>query len=263
MKTTIIKTLLISAFLFLGFALVSEEEIVVYMIGDSTMANKPLNDNPERGWGQVLPQFFDSTVRIDNHAKNGRSTKSFRAETLWQPIYENLKEGNYVIIQFGHNDEKKEKPERYSSPEDYKKNLIRYVTETRGQKAIPILCTPIVRRRFDEHNNFYDEHGVYPEVVREVAKEYNVPLLDLHKRSEELVKSLGPEESKKIYLWIEPGVYQSLPEGKQDNTHFSEYGAIEMAKLAIEELKKLDLPLILHIKSEPEQETIDDKDNER
>ena len=226
-----------------GFTQVSDQKVTIYMIGDSTMADKPLDDNPERGWGQMFPMFFDSTVRIENHARNGRSTRSFLAETLWTPVVNKLQPGDYVFIQFGHNDEKPEKVDRYTPPEDYRKNLIRFVTETRERKAEPVLCTPIMRRRFDEQGKFYDEHGVYPDIVRQVAAEYKVPLIDMHRKSEELIVELGPEGSKKIFLWILPGVYKSLPNGREDNTHFSEYGATKMAECAVEGIKGLNLEL--------------------
>lgn len=226
-----------------GFTQVSDQRITIYMIGDSTMANKPLDDNPERGWGQMIPMFFDSTVLIENHARNGRSTRSFLRETLWTPVVNKLQPGDYVFIQFGHNDEKPEKVDRYTPPEDYRKNLIRFVTETRERQAEPVLCTPIMRRRFDEQGKFFDEHGVYPGIVRQIAEEYKVPLIDMHRKSEKLIVDLGPEGSKKIFLWIPPGVYKSLPNGREDNTHFSEYGATKMAECAVEGIKELNLEL--------------------
>jgi len=231
-----------------SIAQISSDRITIYMIGDSTMADKPTEDNPERGWGQLFPLFFDSTVIIENHAKNGRSTRSFLAESLWQPILQKIRPGDYVFIQFGHNDEKKEKVDRYTSPEDYRKNLVKFVTEAQEKKGNPILCTPIVRRRFDENGKFFDEHGVYPDVVREVAARYKVPLIDMHRKSEKLVVGLGPDSSKRAFLWIEPGKYKSLPEGRQDNTHFSEYGATIMAGLAVEGIRELKIPLAEHLK---------------
>jgi len=225
-------------------------QFTIYMIGDSTMADKPTGDNPERGWGQVFPRFFDSTVVIENHARNGRSTRSFLYENRWRLIMGKIRPGDYVFIQFGHNDEKKEKVERYTPPEDYRKNLIKFVTETREKKGYPVLCTPIVRRRFDKEGKFYDEHGVYPGIVREVAAEYEVPLIDMHKESEKLITELGPEASKEIYLWIKPGVYKSLPDGREDNTHFSEYGALKMAGIAVNELIKMKSELAKHLKKE-------------
>ncbi len=220
-----------------------QHPITVYMIGDSTMANKPVEDNPERGWGMMLHEFFDSLVIIDNHAVNGRSTRSFLYENRWQPIVDKLNKGDYVIIQFGHNDESKEKKERYTTPDEYRKNLVRFVNDTRTAKAHPVLCTPIMRRRFDENGQFYDTHGVYPDIVRAVADSLKVPLVDMHHKSEQLIKSMGAEGSKKLFLFIKPGEYASLPEGKEDNTHFSEYGAREMARLFVDGIKELRLPL--------------------
>ncbi len=213
------------------------------MIGDSTMADKPLEDNPERGWGMMLHEFFNNSVIIENHAVNGRSTRSFLNENRWQPIVDKLKKGDYVIIQFGHNDESREKKERYTTPEEYRTNLVRFVNETRAARAFPVLCTPIMRRRFDENGQFYDTHGVYPDIVRKVADSLKVPLVDMHRKSEQLIRSLGAEDSKKVFLFIKPGEYASLPEGKEDNTHFSEYGARMMATLFIEGIRELKLPL--------------------
>jgi lysophospholipase L1-like esterase len=192
--------------------------------------------------------FFDSTVRIENHARNGRSTRSFLRESLWTPVVGSLQAGDYVFIQFGHNDEKPEKVDRYTPPEDYRTNLIRFVTETRERKANPVLCTPIMRRRFDENGKFYDEHGVYPDIVRQVAAEYHVPLIDMHRTSERLIVDLGPEGSKKIFLFIPAGAYKSLPNGREDNTHFSEYGATKMAELAVEGMKELNLDLVKRLR---------------
>lgn len=222
--------------------------ITVYMIGDSTMADKPLDDNPERGWGQLFPRLFDSTVTVENHAMNGRSTRSFLAENRWQPILDKLRPGDYVIIQFGHNDEKPEKTDRYTPPADYRKNLIRFASETLAKKAHPILCTPIVRRRFDKDGKFYDEHGVYPGIVREVARQLDVPLLDMHRRTQDLLVALGPEKSKELFLWIGPGVYKSLPDGRQDNTHFGDYGAKTMAAIAADLLREQASPLAGHLR---------------
>lgn len=219
-------------------------EINVYLIGDSTMADKPVDDNPERGWGQVFQEFFTENVHIHNHARNGRSTKSFIDQGLWQQVLDSLDTGDYVMIQFGHNDQKIKDSTRYTEASgDYRTNLIRYVNETRSKGAIPVLLTPLVRRRFDAQGKFYDTHGAYPQAVRDVAHEMNVALVDAHQLSMNLVQQLGEEDSKEIYLWVEPGQYKRFPEGKQDNTHFSEYGAQEIATLISEDLKNLDLDL--------------------
>jgi len=210
---------------------------VLYLIGDSTMADKEKLYLPERGWGQLLPQLFTNEIIIENHAKNGRSTRSFIYEGRWDSVYNKLHEGDFVIIQFGHNDGSITKTERYATPVEYEYNLRKFIKETRQKKAVPILATSIVRRNFDENNHFTDTHGEYPDIVRKIAADINVPLLDMHKKSMELVSDLGSEKSKELYLHIDPNKYDSLPDGKIDNTHFSNYGALEMAKIAASEIK--------------------------
>ncbi len=227
-----------------------ENTPVIFMIGNSTMANKPYAEgNPEKGWGQILPLYFKEGIKIENHAVNGRSTKSFIVEGRWDTVLSRIKPGDYVIMEFGHNDAKEDDPKRFAAPRtDYKTNLIKFMEETRSKNGIPVLATPIVRRRFDENGKFYDVHGEYPIVVRELAKEYNVPLLDLHKRSEEMLIRFGEERSKLLFLHIEPYEYESLPEGLVDNTHFSAYGAFKICDLAIEEIKKSLPELVKWIK---------------
>jgi DNA sulfur modification protein DndE len=221
-----------------------------FLIGDSTMADKPLEDNPERGWGQLLPVFFDGSVAVRNHAMNGRSTKSFIDEGRWEAVLKALRAGDWVFIQFGHNDEKKEDPTRYAAPQDgYRKNLTRFVEEARGRGARPVLLTPVMRRRFDQEGKFFDTHGEYPDVVRALARELNVPLIDLHKSTQTLIERHGPEGSKKLFLWIKPGEYKSLPQGREDDTHFSEYGAREVAALAVAGIREQKLELARSLKT--------------
>ena len=228
----------------LSFTLYQKADVTIYMIGDSTMANKPLNDNPERGWGQLFPKCFNEKVKIENHACNGRSTKSFINEGRWDSISMKLKKGDYVFIQFGHNDEKIADTTRYAEPHTtYKKNLERFVTECREKGAIPILLTPLMRRRFDDQGNVIDTHGEYPDVVREVAKQQHVLFIDMHKKSEKLIKEYGVEGSKALFLDIKPGVYKSLPKGRTDDTHSSELGATKNAQLAMEGIKELGINL--------------------
>jgi lysophospholipase L1-like esterase len=222
----------------------------IYTIGDSTMANKLLvEDNPERGWGQMLPLFFNDNVIIDNRAMNGRSTKSFIDFKLWDAVYNAIKPGDFVFIQFGHNDGKVTDSTRYTNPHTaYRYNLIRFVNETREKGAIPILFSSITRRTFNEQGVLIDSHGDYPLEMRLVAQEYNVPFIDLQYYTEILERSYGPEKSKKLHLHYKPGENNCFSQGIEDNTHLSVEGATAIAKLAIVELKKTKLDLVQYIK---------------
>lgn len=226
------------------------QEITVYTIGDSTMANKPNpEENPERGWGQMLPLYFSSNIVIDNRAVNGRSTRSFIDEKRWDAVLTTLKPGDYVFIQFGHNDQKVNDPKRYTNSHTaYRQNLIRFLLETREKGATPILFSSIVRRNFNEQGTLVDTHGAYPLEARLVADEYNVPFIDLQYYTELLEESYGVEGSKKLHLHYEPGELSFYPKGKQDNTHLSVIGATEIVTIVVEELKKTDLPLVNYIK---------------
>ena len=211
----------------------------IFLIGDSTMANKPLiPENPERGWGQMLPPYFKAGVRVENHAMNGRSSKSFRDEGRWQAVENSLKPGDWVIIQFGHNDEKDKDATRYSAPfGSFKTNLAQYVLDTRAHGANPVLATPTARRKFDDGGQLVDTHGDYVKAVRDVATEQGVPLIDLNKRSDELLRREGPELSKRIYIYVTAAEYPALPKGRQDDTHFCAFGASRMCDLAVAEIK--------------------------
>lgn len=225
----------------------------VHMIGDSTMANKANPEtNPEFGWGQVLHTFFDGNqVSVRNYALNGRSSKSFMDEGHWDKVVAALQPGDYVFIQFGHNDQKVKSPDRYTNPyTGYRANLIRYVQEARSKGATPVLFTSIVRRNFNEHGTLIDTHGAYPLVVRDVARDLKVPFVDMQWKSEQLVTSLGVEESKSLYLWLKPGESERFPDGREDNTHFCRKGALAMAALAIEGLKENKLPLVKALKQD-------------
>ena len=214
--------------------------VSIYTIGDSTMANKPNpEENPERGWAQMLPQFLNVQATVKNHAVNGRSSRSFISEQRWDSVYKMLREDDYVFIQFGHNDQKVNSPKRYTNPHTaYRNNLIKFVVESREKKAIPVLFTSITRRNFNEDSTLVDTHGVYPLEVRLVAQEYQVPLIDLQYLTEKLEESLGHEGSKKLHLHFRPNEISYYPDGKEDNTHLSVFGATEIARMAVEALEK-------------------------
>jgi len=223
--------------------------VTIFLAGDSTMAAKLPEKRPETGWGEMLGQHFkNGKVRIENRAMNGRSTKTFISEGRWQAIVDDLKKGDYVFIQFGHNDESKEKGERYTPPEDYRKNLIRFVGDVRANGGYPVLFTPVMRRRFDKDGKFYDTHGEYPDIVRAVAKEQDVPLIDMHRKSEAVIVKYGADDSRKLFLQLKPGENSNYPNGIEDNTHFSPLGAEEMAKLAVAGIRELKIGLRKYLK---------------
>lgn len=217
----------------------TEKKVRIFMIGDSTMANKEEKAAPETGWGMIFGEFFTNEVEVHNHALNGRSSKSFRGEGHWDKLYEQLQAGDYLFIQFGHNDQKDQSPDRFTNPfTTYRYNLERYVQEAREKGAIPVLLSSVVRRNFNEKGVLIDTHGNYPLVVRLVAEQMNIPLVDLQTLTELRVTELGTEASKKLFMNFGPGEYPNFPEGKEDNTHFRSEGAHEVAQMVIDELKK-------------------------
>ncbi|NJM26620.1 MAG: hypothetical protein HC859_15235 [Bacteroidia bacterium] len=181
-------------------ALAPQQHTTVYLIGDSTMADKEKKAWPETGWGMPFSVFFDQTVTVENHAKNGRSTRTFISENRWEPIVDKLKPGDYVLIQFGHNDESKEKADRYTSPAQYKENLTKFVVETRNKGASPILITPVSRRKFDKDGIALQTHEAYAPLVREVAKTLQVPLIDLDETSRALWAALAPGDQSTVEI---------------------------------------------------------------
>jgi lysophospholipase L1-like esterase len=219
-----------------------KKKITVWLAGDSTMSIKEAKAYPETGWGMPFVHFFDTSVTIKNLAKNGRSTRTFISEKLWESIEKNLQEGDYVFIQFGHNDESKEKVERYTTPEEYKNNLLKFINETRTKKANPVLLTPVSRRKFKDTLQI-PTHEIYSALVRDVAKEQNVPLIDLDAKSMDLYQRLGKETSKLLFLQLKAGEHPNYPEGKEDNTHFTELGARLIAQIVLQSIRDLKLEL--------------------
>ena len=244
-KNLILLFLVCSCFAFL----VPYKKPTIFLIGDSTMANKPLEDNPERGWGQLFPNYITGDVEIQNHAVNGRSTKSFINEHRWDTVMIRLKAGDYVMIQFGHNDSKVEDSNR-SAPANtlYKANLERFVNDVRSKGATPVLITPVMRRKFEAAGKFVDQHGDYPGVVKEVAAAMNVALIDLHKSSEALIVKEGVEDSRRLFLNIPANHFKNYKGKEEDNTHFSEYGASSVASLVCQSIKEQNLPLAKYLK---------------
>lgn len=269
------KLILLLAVLFLCSAFKADKPVItIFMIGDSTMANKSLTgDNPERGWGHVLPGFFSEDIQVDNHAMNGRSSKSFINEGRWDKVLSLIKKGDYVFIQFGHNDEKLS-AERHTDPgTTFDANLRKFVNETRAKGGIPVLFNSIVRRKFGTSNDkavaeailqddirkginpdakrdasqddevregdkLIDTHGAYLDSPRNVAEELDVPFIDMNRLTHELVEGLGPKESKKLFMWVPANTIASMPKGREDNTHLNVYGARVIAGITVDAIAK-------------------------
>lgn len=227
----------------------------LFTIGDSTMAKNTEIENdpndPGRGWVESLQQYFnEEELIVCNFGASGRSTKSYIAENRWAKVLSEVKEGDIILIQFGHNDEKVKDPARYTAPNgEFKDNLKKFINESRELGAIPILATPIVRRRFiDKSNKLKDTHTGYAEAVRKAAKETHTELVDMEKITKKIVQEYGPEKSKELYLYISPGIAKRFPEGCQDNTHLCDTGAKEFAKAFVLECKRKNNSLSKYVK---------------
>ena len=250
-------------------AAMPDKTTTIFVIGDSTAANKDTTGGKvERGWGMMLQNCFDADyIVVDNHAVNGRSSKSFLDEGRWDKVLSKIRPGDYVIIQFGHNDEKAQ-PERHTDPgSTFDENLARYVRETREHGGIPVLMNPVVRRNFlvkapviadDEQlrtstfsdgtkmvegDTLIDTHGLYRVAPRNVARLMNCHFIDANQITHDLEQGLGREASKKLHMWFRPGEEPSVPQGKQDNTHYNIYGAQVVADLLADALCE-EIPLL-------------------
>ncbi|TKC58508.1 rhamnogalacturonan acetylesterase [Pedobacter hiemivivus] len=246
------KTILLSTgwfiilFVLCSFTVFQDRPITIYLVGDSTMANKTSTEWPETGWGMPFKYFFNKSITVDNRAVNGRSTKTFIAENRWQEVLDVLKPGDYVFIEFGHNDEAVGIP-RSTSPEAYRVNLEKMVRETRAKSALPILLTPVSRRRFTHDGKIDDTHILYSPIVKEVAANTHTPLIDMDKKSAALLEELGPENAKFLFNYIKPGINPNYPAGRSDDTHFNETGARRMAELVLAEIKNIDAALYARV----------------
>lgn len=270
------KQILLVALLCLLSAFKADKPVLtIFMIGDSTMADKNLTGgNPERGWGQMLPGYLSEEVKVENHAMNGRSSKSFIDEGRWDKVLASIKKGDYVFIQFGHNDEKQDAARHTEPGTTFDANLRKFVLEAREKGGIPVLFNSIVRRNFgvagdaqavlnavsqddfrndanpdakrdasstprpEEGDKLVETHGAYLESPRRVAEELNVPFVDMNQVTHKLVEGLGPVESKKLFMWVAPNKVPAMPKGREDDTHLNIYGGRVVAGLAVEAIAK-------------------------
>lgn len=235
---------LAALFLLLSFEPARQVKLRLFMAGDSTMSIKSPTAFPETGWGMPFTSFWSQDLQVVNLAKNGRSTKTFRSEGLWQSIMNAVQPGDFVFIQFGHNDEVKEKVGSYTTPEEFTSNLRQYIAETRQKNAKPVLFTPVARRKFDVTGKPVETHEAYAELVRKVAAAEQVTLIDHDRLSMVVYGKMGEENSRLLFLQLKPDEHPNYPAGKEDNTHFNELGARLMAQLVLQEIK-LKIPELL------------------
>lgn len=247
LKSILLGILILSA----SLISLTREPVKILMAGDSTMADKPLSKsgrdtltgevfeeiNRERGWGQLLPELISEKGEVVNYARNGRSTRTFIEEGLWTELISNTSPGDVVVIQFGHNDEVITK-KSYTNPVQFRLNFVAFVNEVKARGAHPVLCTSVARRKFDENGKLVPTHGDYPEIIRSVAKQEKVPLIDLEKITSAWLQQAGVEGSTKFFHQLPPGVSRLHPDGLEDNTHFNERGARAVAAFFIQEIEK-------------------------
>lgn len=216
--------------------------MTIIFMGDSIMQYNDCTTYPQTGWPQLLPRFFPLGTTFENFARNGRSTKSFIDEGRFGDVLSRAEKDSFVLIGFAHNDEKSADPERYASPEEggtFRKNLEFFVAELQKKGALPILLTPVVRRKFDENGKLIPTHGEYPEAIRETARKLSIPLIDLTKYTAQAVEKAGVEKSLSFYMNIPAGIYENYPNGKEDNSHLRPDGAFMVSSIVARELSKL------------------------
>jgi lysophospholipase L1-like esterase len=211
--------------------------ITVFLCGNSTIVDQ--DNEPYASWGQMIPRFFDPPVCIANYAESGEAANSFIAAGRLKKLLTQLKAGDYVFVEFGHNDQK-QKGEGIGAYTSFTKSLKQYISEVRARGGHIIFVTPTQRRSFDENGKIQDTHEDYPDAMRKLAAEEDVPLLDLNNITRTLYESLGVENSKKAFVHYPAGTWPGQNNKLEDNTHFNPYGAFQIAKCIIFGLQNLE-----------------------
>jgi lysophospholipase L1-like esterase len=224
------------------------EAITVYLAGDSTVTDQL--EEPWSAWGQMLPRFFGPTVAIANHAESGESLRSFVAERRLEKIMDTLRAGDFLLIQFGHNDQKKTDAWKatYAAPFDaYKARLSEFIHLARERGATPVLVTSMHRRKFDDSGHIVNTLEEYPEAVRQVGRETGVPVIDLNAMSRTFYEALGPEGSKRAFVHYPAGSFPGQTADLADDTHFNAYGAFQLARCVVEGMRAAGIGLARHL----------------
>lgn len=216
---------------------IMKQKKVIFIIGDSTAAEKLPEKRPESGWGEYLSECLGEKFTVQNYAVNGRSTKSFLEEGLFEAVDKAMQSGDYLIIQFGHNDQKKEDPLRYTEPfGEYQKNIAFYVDEARKKGVFPIVLSSISRRDFESGVLNPQTLEDYPKAALEIAEQLHVAAVDIFSKTQKYLTEIGEEQSQKLFLHLNAGEHENYPEGSNDNTHLNVTGARLVARLIAEEL---------------------------
>lgn len=222
--------------------------VTLHLVGDSTMSDKANLAYPERGWGQLLPEFVLPQLKVVNHAANGRSTRRFLHEGRWQLLLSELGKGDYVLIQFGHNDSKASDPERFAAADtDYQRFLKQFITEVQAKGATPMLASSICRRNFAPDGTLKRDLANYANAAAKVATETQVSFFDLQQLSCDFWLQLGIADSQPYFIQVPAGLYQKFPDGKTDNTHLTLQGASRIAQFFVQELKRQQHPLANYV----------------
>ncbi len=219
----------------------------IFVVGDSTAYQYSQEQYPMAGWGQKLAEHAKPGVKIDNRALGGYSTIKFYTSGNWEKMRGELKEGDFVLIQFGHNDQKsKNRPDNYASADIiYPAFLKQFIVEVREKRANPVLLTSIARRLY-KNGTIEQSHGKYPQVVRDVARETDTPLIDANVLTMDWLNREGkenPDNTKQYFTWCAPGEFPRYPKGLKDNSHTSVKGAEAIALMIIRDAQKQKLPL--------------------
>lgn len=216
------------------------DQITVYLAGNSTVVDQ--DDEPWAAWGQMIPRFFKPGVAIANHAESGLTLGSFLGSNRLGKVMSLIKPGDYLFIEFGHNDQKEKGPND-GAYKSYTERLKLFVNRAREYKAIPVIVTSTARRSFDENGKTVNTLGDYPDAARKVAQEENVPLIDLNKMVTQFYDALGVDNSKKALVHYPANTFPGQTKALEDNTHFNPYGAYELAKCIVEGIKANNLGL--------------------
>lgn len=238
---------LVAASLLLLAAAAAVPKHRIYVVGDSTSCVYASNLAPRTGWGQVLQALFVAdSVEVVDKALSGRSSKSFYDEKNWDPIKSALRQGDYVIIAFGHNDEKTDDAARGTLPgSTFERYLSIYIDDAKAKGAIPLLVTPIERNGWSSATTVKASHGLYPQAIRDLAKSKGIGLVDLTTLTTALYQKLGKAATTStIFLNLSAGAYANYPDGVADNTHLQLRGATEIAKLLASDIVRQKLPTI-------------------